>query len=349
MIWPRLSAADSLRVATYNVELERKGPGLLLRDMERGGDAQIEAALRVIARVAPDVLALQGLDWDYDQVALTAFAELLAGAGAPYPHLFSARPNRGLASGLDLNGDGRLGGPEDGHGFGEFTGQGGMAVLSRFPIVTEDIRDLSAVLWRDLPDALLPTHPDGTPFPSEAALAAQRLSNTGHWIVPIALVDESRMALLTFQAVPPVFDGPEDQNGRRNHDEILIWRDVLDGEYGPVPDRFVLAGGANLDPQDSDGLRSAIRTLLGDPRLQDPRPESPGGAAAEDQGHAGDSALDTVDWRGPGRLRVDYVLPSAGWQVVDAGVYWPAPGQEGHDDALAGSRHRLVWVDLALD
>lgn len=346
---PRLTLADTLRVASYNVELERKGPGLLLRDVLRGEDPQIAAVVRVIARAGPDILALQGLDWDYDQAALSAFADLLAEAGVSYPHRFAARPNRGLKSGFDLDGDGRLGGPEDSQGFGDFTGQGGMAVLSRYPIVTGDVRDLSSLLWRDFPDALLPEHPDGSPFPSEAALAAQRLSNTGHWIVPVVLDDGLQMNLMTFQAVPPVFDGPEDQNGRRNHDEIMLWRDVLDGDFGPVSDRFVLAGGANLDPYDSDGRRSAIRALLSDPRMQDPQPGSAGAAAAPEQGHQGDNALDTVDWPGPGRLRVDYVLPAATWRVVDAGVHWPAPGQEGHEDALAASRHRLVWVDLALD
>jgi len=43
------------------------------------------------------------------------------------------------------------------------------------------------------------------------------------------------------------------------------------------------------------------------------------------------------------------VLPSADWSVADAGVFWPAPDTPGHTEALAASRHRLVWVDLALD
>ena len=62
---------------------------------------------------------------------------------------------------------------------------------------------------------------------------------------------------------------------------------------------------------------------------------------------AGD-ATDTADWADPtpGNLRVDYVLPSADWQVSGSGVIWPA-----HPDPLAqivakASRHRLVWVDL---
>lgn len=342
--------ADPIRIASFNAEVSRDGPGLLLRDIQRGEDKQIAAVVAVIARAAPDVLALQGFDWDHDGVALAAFADLLRAAGPDYRHLYAPRPNSGMATDLDLDGDGRLGGPGDAQGYGTFTGRGGIAVLSRFVIMTDKAQDFSALLWRDLPGALLPQHPDGTPFPSRAALAVQRLSSTGHWVVPLRLPDGSEMTLLTFQAGPPVFDGVEDRNGRRNHDEIAFWRAFLDGGFGPAPKvRFVLAGGANLDAHDSDGRHPAIRMLLSDPRLQDPAPRSDGAAMAGDQDHKGPDALDTVDWPRVSRLRVDYVLPSSDWRVVDAGVVWPAPDAEGRDDALAASRHRLVWVDLALD
>ena len=338
--------ADPLRVASFNTELQRRGPGLLLRDIERGEDAQVAAVIEVITAAGADVLALQGIDWDHEGRALAALAARLEAAGAPYPHTLALRPNSGLASGLDLDGDGARGGPGDAQGYGEFTGQGGIAVLSRFPILRDQVRDFSGLLWRDLPGALLPQYPDGSPFPSPGALAAQRLSSTGHWIVPID-APGGMATLLTFQAGPPVFDGAEDRNGRRNHDEIAFWRHFLDGAFGPPPrGGFVIAGGTNLDPLDGAGRHAPIRALLTDPRVTDPRPASEGGARAGDQTHAGPDRLDTVDWDGPGRLRVDYVLPSSGWTVEDAGVLWPAPGTPGREAALRASRHRLVWVDL---
>ena len=49
---PCLSAADTLRVASFNAELQRDGPGLLLRDIGRGDDPQIAAVAEVIARAA---------------------------------------------------------------------------------------------------------------------------------------------------------------------------------------------------------------------------------------------------------------------------------------------------------
>ncbi|MEO9781596.1 MAG: endonuclease/exonuclease/phosphatase family protein [Sedimentitalea sp.] len=340
---------ETLRVATFNAELQGDGPGLLLRDLMREKSDQIEAVVRVIEQTSPDILALQGVDWDFDGAALGALADLLAASGVPYPYRFAAQPNSGMATELDLDGDGQLGGPGDAQGFGDFTGQSGLAVLSRYPIRTEQVQDFSSLLWQDIPDAQLPTYEDGKPFPSEEAQAIQRLSSIAHWIVPIDLPDGSVLSLMTFHASPPVFDGPEDRNGRRNHDEILLWRAILDGEYGDPPERFVLAGDTNLDPQDSDGRTQAIRALLRDPRLQDPKPASAGAAAMPDQGHISQNALDTVDWDGIGRFRVDYVLPSTQLVVADAGVYWPAPDEPGHDDVLAASRHRLVWVDLLFD
>ncbi|MEL7174364.1 MAG: endonuclease/exonuclease/phosphatase family protein, partial [Pseudomonadota bacterium] len=70
----------------------------------------------------------------------------------------------------------------------------------------------------------------------------------------------------------------------------------------------------------------------------------------------GPAAQDTADWRdtpGPGNLRVDYVLPASGFEVMASGVFWPAPGEPGAPLMRAGKRpassdHRLVWVDIRL-
>lgn len=338
--------AETFRIATFNTELSRKGPGLLLRDILRGKDKQVAAVAEVIAQVAPDVMVLQGIDHDHELRTLTALRDRIGDAGQDYPHTFALRPNTGVATGLDMDGDGRLGGPGDGQGWGRFAGAGGMAVLSRFPL--GEARDLSGLIWAEQGWATLP-ETEGRPFPSPEARAVQRLSSVGHWIVPVELPGGGALQLMAFHAGPPVFDGPEDRNGKRNHNEIALWRHVLDGDHGAAPvGRFVVLGDANLDPVDGDGLRAAIRDFLGDARVQDPRPVSEGGAGAADKSHKGDPGLDTVDWPGPkpGNLRVDYVLPSADWQVAGAGVFWPAPGMSGHDIAVAASRHRLVWVDL---
>lgn len=341
--------ADILRIATFNTGLERDGPGLLLRDILTDKDPQVAAVVQVIAQVTPDILLLQGVDHDHDLHAVRALRDAIAQSGPHYPHIFALPPNSGQPTGLDLNGDGRLGGGADAQGYGAFSGQGGMAILSRYPIDRAAVRDLSGLLWRDVPGALLPVM-EGKPFPSEEAQAIQRLSSVGHWIVPVR-APGGRIGLMAFHAAPHVFDGPEDRNGRRNHDEIRLWQHVLDGALGPAPKaRFVILGGATVDPVDGGGRKGAIRALLADPRVRDPRPMRPGPVPPV-PGAKGDPRLHTVDWPapGPGPLRVDYVLPSADWTVRAAGVHWPPKGTPGHEAAMTASAHRLVWIDLETD
>jgi hypothetical protein len=321
--------AETLRIATYHTELSRKGPGLLLRDIARG-DVHAEAVVQVIAEADADVILLLGIDFDLEMRALGALADRVAARGVDYPHRLALRPNTGMATGLDLDGNGRLGEARDAQGYGRFAGQGGMAVLSRLPL--GEVRDSSDVLWRDLPGALLP---DGM---APEVVAAQRLATTGFWEVPVE-VPGGPLWLLGWHATPPVFDGPEDRNGRRNHDETAFWLHRLEGRLGPaIPDGFVLLGNANLDPARTEGRGEALRALLAHPRVQDAVPQGAAGAATADFAADG----------GPGLMRVDYVLPSVALTVTGAGVIWPEPGDPLRAVAEAASRHRLVWVEVAL-
>ena len=305
------------------------------------GEADDLAAVRsVIAEAQPDVLVIAGFDYDHGLAALTAFRDTLAAEGLRFPHLHAVRPNSGRTTEFDLDGDGWRRGARDAQGFGSFAGQGGLALMSRLPLT--GTQDFSGFLWRDLPGALLRR--------SDPGWETQRLSSVAHLVLTLDAPGGEPLSLLTYHATPPVFDGPEDRNGRRNHDETAFWAHYLAGTFGDAPgSRFVLLGDANLDPLDGDGRNAALAALLEHPRLQDPEPESDtaraaagaeGGANAD---HRGDPALDTANWRDgegdPGNLRVDYVLPSADWEILDTGVTW------GRGETAP--RHGLVWVDLA--
>ncbi|MEM8957239.1 MAG: endonuclease/exonuclease/phosphatase family protein [Pseudomonadota bacterium] len=339
--WAGTAAADVLRVALFNAELHRKGPGLLLRDIATGEDVQVAAVADLLLQADADALLLLRFDWDADSAALAAFAGVLQARGLTYPHRVALRPNTGLDSGQDLDGDGLLRGPRDAQGYGLFSGQNGMALLSRLPIDETSIQNLSGLLWSDLPGAQLPVTSDGTPFPSAAAQAARRLSSVGHWDVPLVLPDGGRLHLLAFHASPPVFDGPEDANGLRNADELRLWQRYLDGALPMAPPTapVVVIGSGNIDPMRGEGRRGAIRDLLDDPRLRDTLPLG-------DPKQNLPVAEATVDWQGitdPAHLRVDYVLPDAALRVLGSGILWPPPAAR--PDLL---RHGLVWVDLAL-
>ncbi|PTX50364.1 endonuclease/exonuclease/phosphatase family protein [Gemmobacter caeni] len=336
------AGAETLLIATWNAELGRKGPGLLLEEIERGKSPAIAGALRVIAALDADVLLLTGIDFDAEQAALTALRGRLAEAGLTYGWQFALAPNSGLPTGLDIDRDGRLNGPRDAMGYGAFRGQGGMALLSRLPVYSELAEDYTGFLWSDLPGALLP--PDLT----GEERAVQRLSSVNHWRLGLELPEGGRLELLAWAATPPVFDGPEDRNGRRNHDEAAFWLRLMDGAlpFDPPQAPFVLLGDANLDIQDGDGRPQALRALLADPRLQDPTPRAANAPA--DPGHKSDPSLDTAFYaRGLGGLRVDYILPSADLRVTGAGVMRPPSGPLA-EALAASSRHFPVWVTLDL-
>lgn len=327
----------------------------MLRDIQRNKADDVTAAIDVIARIDPDILLIAGIDYDLQNTTAKAFNAAMHARGVEYPYVFAARPNTGMATGLDMDGDGRRGTARDAQGYGRYAGAEGMAIFSRYPIKTHQVRDFTDLLWKDFPEADLP-QVEGALFPSAAAIDAQRLSTTAHWDVPIETPD-GVLHVFAYFATPPVFDGAEDRNGKRNQDETRFWSAYLDGTLSlAAPDSpFVILGGANLDPVDGDGRGAAMRALLAHPRVFDARPASLGGAAAANLSHRGDPALDTADWAdtgaGPGNLRVDYVLPSRALKVLDSGVFWPT---EDHADAplvAAGeglTRHRLVWVDVVL-
>jgi hypothetical protein len=232
-------------------------------------------------------------------------------------------------------------------------GQYGLVVFSRHPIAQPEVRCFGDVLWRDMPDAAIPPG-----WYSPEALAVLPLSSKNHCIVPVD-VGRQRLHLLVSHPTPPVFDGPEDRNGRRNHDEIRLLADLLDGAawLGPaLPEdaSVVVLGDLNADPHDGDTFRDPMRLLLQHPRLQDPRPTSRGAVEASQRqagpnlAHHGPPELDTADWpeEESGNLRVDYVLPSRDLTVLASGVFWPADAERG-SAWIDASDHRLVWVDLA--
>ena len=364
---------QNLRVATYNASLNRDEAGALLRDLETGEDPQIRAVSEVVQINNPDVLLINEFDLDEEHRGLDLlrrnYLEISQNGRTPvfYPYAYTAPVNTGVPSGFDLDGDGTIGGPEDAWGFGEFPGQYGMAILSRHPILTEEIRTFQTLRWQTMPSNLLPTDFYGPEISSQL-----RLSSKSHWDVPVR-IGSTTIHLLAAHPTPPNFDGPEERNQRRNHDEIRLWADYLrpgrtsewivddDGVGGGLDpsESFVILGDYNADPHDGDSWPGAIDQLLEHPRVKDTQPASAGAAEAAtlqggaNDGHAGDPRLDTADFPDdpePGNLRVDYVLPSRDLRVVASSVYWPKRGESGSEltgeEPFPTSDHRLVRVDL---
>lgn len=361
---------EDVRFATFNASLNRPVEGQLTADLSTGTDEQARTIAEIIQRTRPDVLLLQEFDYAPGNPRLFADNYLAVGQGGAdpieYGYSYSAPVNTGEPSGLDLNNSGTVGGPDDAYGFGLFPGQYGMAVFSKYPIEADDIRTFQNFLWKDMPGNRMPTD-----YYSPAAQNALRLSSKSHWDVPIR-VNHHTVHLLASHPTPPVFDGPEDRNGRRNADEIRFWTDYIgshhraryiyddEGRRGGLKpgSRFVIAGDQNSDPYDGDSIHEAIRDLLSSPWVNTSVTPSSEGAveASELQGgvnleHRTPARFDTADFaEPPGNIRADYVLPSRQLRIRDAGVFWPVSSDP--LSRLTGtfpfpsSDHRLVWIDL---
>ena len=367
---------SEVRFATFNASLNRFNAGDLAAELTLGVSAQPHVIAEIIQRASPEVLLINEFDFDAGNVALDAFHDnylgVAHGTAAPivYPYRYTAPSNTGIPSGFDLDNSGGVGGPGDAYGFGFFPGQFGMAVYSMHPIDFANIRTFQLFLWKDMPGALLPEDPPGTPWYSPAELDVFRLSSKSHWDVPIE-IDGTTVHFLVSHPTPPVFDGPEDRNGTRNHDEIRFWADYIHpGRSGYIVDdngksgglagnaRFVIAGDQNSDPLDGDSIPGSIQQLLDHPKVNTKvTPDSPGGTEQDGlQGganltHLSDPAFDTADFSdfAPGNLRADYVLPRKNMAITDAGVFWPLASDPLFP--LVGtfpfpsSDHRLVWID----
>ncbi len=350
--------SDTLRVATFNLQDVRT------EQLSDGNDARLKQLARMIQQVRPDVVLLNEITYDSDGRNGRYFADryLAVPQAADLTGLvfqsFMAPSNTGAPSGLDLNGDGVIAsqpGTEqyaaDCWGYGRTPGQYGMALLVRRPLVIDAprVRTFQCLRWSTMPGALAPSDPEtGQPWYSDDVWPQLRLSSKSHWDVPIRRPDGRVLHALCSHPTPPVFDGPEDRNGCRNHDEIRLWAEYLNdspwveddqGRRGGLSaeEPFVVLGDLNADLDEGDSRADPVRRFLLDhPRVsRAPAPTSP---LEFSTGRRPLDPDDTAQWG----LRIDYVLPSRELAVTGSGIVRYPRG-----DSDPPSDHFLVWVDVS--
>ncbi len=371
---------QKLRVATFNVSMEAlnyvdkndsaKINGNELLTALKANHQQIRNIAEIIQRINPDILLLNEFDFAEQQQANSHQAlELFINnylakpqqgqKAVNFPYYYQGKVNTGVKAPFDLNSDGEIDQPADTHGFGYFPGHFGMVLLSKYPLDKDNIRTFELFKWHDMPNALKPIDPvTNKPWYSKQAWLELRLSSKSHWDIPV-FINGKKIHILASHPTPPVFDGPEDRNGKRNHDEIRFWHDyitanadgyIYDDKHvtGGIKDDlpFIIMGDQNASATEGDAYRDAISSLLTHSKIQDPLPTSLGG-----QQHSPDNPLakhHSAYWR----MRADYVLPSkAGFKLLDSGVFWPTKESSEYRliaDRSASSDHRLVWLDLKL-
>lgn len=334
--WAPAKVDGALRVATFNVWDYGQSKQRARREDRLAG---------VVRGLDPDILLINEVDNApgapavYPEWLAAQFDKVYTGR-RPFD-VFAAPVNTGVPSGLDLNNDGKIvtepGSREYGDdcfGFGEYPGQYGMALVVREDIGTidrESARTFQKFLWKDMPGAMIP---EG--WYSDEELAVFRLSSKTHMDVPVVLKDGTVVHILASHPTPPVFDGPEDRNGKRNHDEIRFWADYIAGgeragyivddhgvRGGLAPDAlFVIVGDLNADPDGGNGVEGTIAQLLEHPRVQNIEPVATGERATIDERPDGSALRTTIEPTDTALfgLRADYALPSVGFEVVGSGM-----------------------------
>lgn len=367
------TASQSLRIATFNVSMdatnhtpkgEQVNPDALVNAL-KSNHQQIKNIAEIIQRVRPDIILLnefdyvpkaQGIDYFKRQ-----FLNVSQNKQAPidYPYSFIAPVNTGLATEFDLDNNGKktavMG---DAQGFGFFEGHYAMAILSKYPINLEKLRTLQTFKYKDMPNAQMPVDPKTKEnWYNTQEWQALRLSSKSFWDVPV-VVNNKTVHVLASHPTPPVFDGDEDRNGKRNHDEVRLIADYVankayiyddNGQKGGLKSnsRFVILGDLNAAPEGDKARVETTNQILNNPLINSQFiPQSAGAKEQYPQSYAKHY---TANWQ----ARVDYVLPSTyGFKIQDGGVFWPTKNSEQYrliKDRNASSDHRLVWLDLLIE
>lgn len=365
-----------IRFATFNVSMESENylgrnaeevsAQVLIDSLATGKSKHIKNIAKIIQQVRPDVILLNEFDYiENPKEGVEQFLEAYLNVNQEgteaidYPYYFYSTSNTGIKSPFDFNGDGKFeGNKNDAYGYGRYSGHYGMVLLSKFPIDTTNIRTFQKFKWKDMPGHLKTTTADSEDFYAPEAWEAFRLSSKSHWDVPIQLNNQV-IHVLASHPTPPGFDGEEDRNGKRNHDEIRFWKDYIDkdkGSYiyddkgikGGLGDKaFVILGDLNASPDEGNAIVGGIQGLLNHPKVNNQfTPSSKGGKELSPDNEYG--KYHTAFWK----LRADYVLPSTDLEVLNHGVFWPVEGEPLHElmtDRKASSDHRLVWVEINIE
>jgi endonuclease/exonuclease/phosphatase family metal-dependent hydrolase len=356
---PDSAVQGQLRVAQYNIEF-------LSTIKLKAKDNQVAAAVKVITRHSPDIIAINEMQHDLTGVTspkpggLTVgsnnarlMADLLNAANPkarPYKYTVLAMGNFGFTwPGFDSN-------QHDPYfqylsAFGQVQGSINTALISRYPIDTKRVQVITDLEWSKLPGNKLSelkakagyTVPAGFPLFGNSLV-----------VVPVD-VDGTEVQFVLLHTTPP--KGKE-INNYRNYDELRGLRLLVEGKLPGASlggaSRFVLMGDFNADPDHGDALPGAAAQLLGLPSIALFTPTGAGTYGVNPERNTFSTVCVAAGGPDPATgkgWQIDYLLPS---KTIGAptkgGMFYPDRATSPADWTLAcqASDHMLLWADLLL-
>ena len=266
------------------------------------------------------------------------------------------RPDeRGEPSGFDLDDDGLHHRPHDAFGWGRFPGNGAMALLSAASVDAAAARTFRGLLCPALPVPGSPRARTGAPGPTGGGRR-----RSGSPPGPTGTAPSCRPAAACTSS-PPIrlrrsstarAPQPPAQSRRDGLLERLPRRNGLarlPAAAPPARPRLRWRSSARPDPVDAPAIPHASPAARQPRGCSDPRPRVPARAARAAARRRRPRRPPRPRHRplarrrrGPGNLRVDYVLPARGSPLPRRRLR-PAPALAA--EAAAASAHRLVSVD----
>lgn len=359
-----------IRVGQFNLR------EMTTKKLMDAADEQATAAAEVLARFAPDVVNINELQYDIQGVPTSSspgqpkadakpgtfggaaenakrLADRVRGVDptADYPYVIQTLGNSGFLWEGSNNGSAVF----DLRGWGEWRGRFNTAILSKWPILEDQIRVIADFAWEDLPDNLIAQMEteQGLTVPQGWPLFEKCLN-----VIPVQIGDEV-VHFVLLHPVTPVYDVI---NTYRNHDELHALQLFLEGKLpgvDPLPEgaKYVVIGDLNADPEDGDGIEGSIQQVLDHPGLTAFFPEGHGtkysnGARNTYLGGCGLDDGSTVDDPTTHfQLQLDYLLPSKTLGTPTGGeVFFPdfKTAKDDFDLACRASDHRFVYEEIDL-
>lgn len=337
---------------------------------------QVDAAAKIVARFHPDVVCLNEMQFDIANVPTSG----MPGAKSAKPGTFSTAESNATRIAARIAAEnpeaiypyalitvGNSGfawsGPrpstEPGsdwyslRGWGEYRGRFNTIVLSKFPIVTDQVRIITDVAWDAIPkNSIAQMKTDtGLDVPAGYPVFEKSLN-----VIPLDIHGKTTYLVMSHPTAPAFWS----INPYRHEDELRALALFLDGqlpgvESVPQGSPFVLIGDLNADPEEGDSRPGAIARVLAHDRLEPWFPEGAGTMGKNPTFNTYVSGCGKGDGSSVGdpssrfQMQIDYILPSKEIGRAQGGaVFFPnrAESQEDFDLACRASDHMFLYVDL---